>query len=165
MAKGPALPTLRQIGAWRQAATDPPARPRRTTPAKVRTGTRPSIRFGWALAKTYALATYRLSAPFRISGYHPGRPCNEEGQAEFGPVRMRFRVSDQARHPNQQTKERQHEGHQTHRKPRVSIDENGNRRECKCDRREDRPKALIWRNPLGNQARCHREIEYLTQRK
>ncbi len=97
--------------------------------------------------------------------HHPDGPCNEESQAEFGPVQMGFWVSDQARNPNQRAKECQHEGHQAYRKPRLAIDENGNRRERKCDRREYRPKSLIWRNPLWNQISCHRKIEYLTQRK
>ena len=90
--------------------------------------------------------------------HHPDGPCNEESQAEFGPVQMGFWVSDQARNPNQQTKECQHEGHQANRKPCLAIDENGNRRECKCDRRECRPKSPIWRNPLWNQAGCRRKI-------
>ena len=79
---------------------------------------------------------------------------------------MGFRGSDQARNPNQHTKERQHEGHQANRKPCLAMDENenGNRRECKCNGREHRPKSLIGRNPLWNQAGGRGKIEYLTQR-
>src|SRR5579859_427227 len=97
--------------------------------------------------------------------HHPDGPCNEERQAEFGPVQMGFRVSDKARNPNQHTKECQHEGHQANRKPCLAIGENGDRGECKCDRREYRPKSLVWRNPLWNQVCSLRKIEYLTQGK
>ena len=78
---------------------------------------------------------------------------------------MRLRVSDQARHPNHYAKDCQHERHQAHRKPRLSIDENGNCCGCKRDRRKDRPKHLVGRNPLWNQVRCLTKKECLTQRK
>ena len=97
--------------------------------------------------------------------HHPGGPCNEESQAEFGPVQMRFWVSDQTRNPDQHTKECQHEGHQAYRKPCLAIDENSDRRERKRDSREDSPKPLTWRNPRWNHVRCHRKVEHLTQRK
>src|SRR5580704_12127995 len=82
---------------------------------------------------------------------HPDGSGNEESQSEFGPVQMGFWVSDQPRNPNQHAKECQHEGHQAKGKPCLAIDQNGNRRECECDRREYRPKSLIRRNPLWNQ--------------
>src|ERR1700722_15011742 len=107
-----------------------------------------------AVARSSGAQTSSKSERPQIS-HHPGGPCNEESQAEFGPVQMGVWVSDQARNPNQHTKEHQHEGRQANCKPCLAIDENGNRRECKCDRREYRPKSLIWRNPLRNQVGCH----------
>src|ERR1700722_10488150 len=113
-----------------------------------------------AVARSSGAQTSSKSERPQIS-HHPGGPCNEESQAEFGPVQMAFWGSDQARHPNQHTKECQHEGHQAHRKLRLAIDEHRTRRECKCDRREYRPKSLIRWNPRWNQVSCHGKIEHL----
>jgi hypothetical protein len=90
---------------------------------------------------------------FQIS-HRPGSPCNKESQDAFGPVEMRLRVSDQVRNPNHYAKECQHERHQAHRKPRLAIHENGNCCESKRDRRKDRPKHLVGRNPRWNQVSC-----------
>jgi hypothetical protein len=117
-----------------------------------------------AVARLSEAQTLPKSERPQIS-YHPRGPCNKQVQAEFGSVQMCFWVSDQERNPNQHTKEYEHEGHQAYRKPCLPIGENGNRRECKRDRREYRPKHLIWRNPGWNQVSCQWKIEYLTQRK
>lgn len=37
--------------------------------------------------------------------HHPGSPCNKERQGTFGPVEMRFWVSDHVRDPNHYAKE------------------------------------------------------------
>jgi hypothetical protein len=97
--------------------------------------------------------------------HHPDGPCNEESQAEFGPVQMGFRVSDQARNANQHTKECQHESHQANRQPCLAIDENGNRRECKCDRADrsgpfsrkpvSRPQSNLVDTPVGRRRAPH----------
>ena len=78
---------------------------------------------------------------------------------------MRFGVSNQPRNPHQHTKERQHERHQACREPRLAIEENGKRRECKRDGREYRPKLLIGRNPPWNKVSRNPKIEYLAHRK
>lgn len=78
---------------------------------------------------------------------------------------MRHWVSDHTRDPNHYAKECQHESHQSHRKPRFEIDENGNCRKSKRDRRKDRPKHLVGWHPLWNQAGCLAKQECLTQRK
>ncbi len=78
---------------------------------------------------------------------------------------MRLWVRDQLRNPHQHAKDGQHKRHQTYRKPRPSIDENGNCSERKRDRRKDRPKHLVGRNPLWNQVSCLTKKECLTQRK
>ena len=78
---------------------------------------------------------------------------------------MRLWAREQARNPNQHEKECQHERHQTYRKPCLAIDQNGNRRECKRDGREYRPKQLVGRNSLWNQVSRHTKVEHLTQRK
>ena len=78
---------------------------------------------------------------------------------------MRLWVSDQVGNPHQHAKDGQHKRHQTHRKPRRAIDENGNCRECKRDRRKDRPKHLAGRNPLWDQVSCITKKECLPQSK
>ena len=116
------------------------------------------------LARKAAREQRPKSERLQIS-HHPGSPSNKESQGAFGPVEMRFWVSDQVRNPNQDAKECQHERHQTHRKSCLAIDENGNPRECKRDRRKDRPKHLAGWNPLWNQVSCLTKKEHLTQRK
>src|SRR5215469_15733427 len=78
---------------------------------------------------------------------------------------MRLWVSDQARNPNQQTKQCQHECHEAYRKSCLAMDENGKRRESKREGREYRPKHLVGRNPPRNKISRETQIEYLSQRK
>lgn len=160
---------------YSQSGTRPNPEPRRILPLSVADDRQKGAercpathevnrRQRWRLHDQSGAQTPPKSERLQIS-HHPDRPCKEESQAEFGPVQMGFWVSDQARNPNQHSKERQHECHQAYRQPCLTIDENGNRRECKCDRREYRPKSPIYWNPLWNQVGGHTKIEYLTQRK
>jgi hypothetical protein len=98
-------------------------------------------------------------------GHHPGSPCSQESQDAFGPIKVSLWASEQVWNPHQHPKERQHERHHAHRKPCPAIDENGNCRECKRDRRKNRPKHLAGRNPLWNQVSCLTQKECLPQRK
>ena len=109
-------------------------------------------------------AKHRLKSGKSLISYHPGHTGNKESNAKFGPVQMRFGGERSGGEPKP-TKECQHQGYQAHRKSRVAIDENGDRRESKRDGCEYHPKPLTWRNPGWNQVRGHTQIEDLTQRR
>jgi len=78
----------------------------------------------WRLPEEAAHKHRPKSERSQIS-HHPGGPCNQESQHALGPIEMRLWVSDQLRNPHQHAKDGQHKRHQTYRKPRPSIDENG----------------------------------------
>src|ERR1700739_912103 len=78
---------------------------------------------------------------------------------------MRLWASDQVRNPNQHREEPEHQRHETCCKLCPSIDENGQRRQSKRDRREYGPKHLVGRNPLWNKVSRITKKECLPQSK